>query len=266
MRVVRAYARHSGAANGPASGCIRSHTYKTPEQREGVGAGILRNPRGCRGAIGVSLFCWSFYLGVSRCSGVRRSVKTFNSLPFGSISFQFLSSTRRWGEGMQGLRLRGNTSGRNLFRVDEANARGSRLRGGRRRGGEHWPDLALFTPSREVENEAGVASFGTPSTRTRWAGWPWLWPWLASSGVARSGETFNSVAFGCISSHFPNPHPNPLPEGEGICRPWRDEVYGHCSNQRGYGVSGSCRWFGDGATSRTLNSYGRTPANQLRGV
>ena len=37
------------------------------------------------------------------------------------------------------------------------------------------------------------------------------WPWLASSGVARSGETFNSVAFGCISSHFPNPHPGPLP-------------------------------------------------------
>ena len=26
-------------------------------------------------------------------------------------------------------------------------------------------------------------------------------------GVGRSGETFNSVAFGCISSHFPNPHP-----------------------------------------------------------
>ena len=27
------------------------------------------------------------------------------------------------------------------------------------------------------------------------------WPWLASSGVARSGQTFNSVAFGCISLH-----------------------------------------------------------------
>ena len=58
----------------------------------------------------------------------------------------------------------------------------ARLRGGRG-GGEHWPYwpcLALFTPSCEAENEAGVASFGTPSTRTRWASRPWWWPWLAS--------------------------------------------------------------------------------------
>ena len=31
-----------------------------------------------------------------------------------------------------------------------------------------------------------------------------------TSGVAGSGETFNLVAFGCISSHFPNPHPLPF--------------------------------------------------------
>ena len=34
------------------------------------------------------------------------------------------------------------------------------------------------------------------------------WPWLASSGVARSGETFNSVAFGCIQLHFPFSEPS----------------------------------------------------------
>ena len=33
------------------------------------------------------------------------------------------------------------------------------------------------------------------------------------SGVRRSGESFNSVAFGCFPLH---PHPDPLPEGEGI--------------------------------------------------
>ena len=85
-----------------------------------------------------------------------------------------------------------------------------------RRGGVNpgpiWPCLASFTPNGEAENEATVASFGTPLTgpagpgwpRTRWAHRAFLWsrPWLASSGVARSGETFNSVAFGCISSHF----------------------------------------------------------------
>ena len=46
-----------------------------------------------------------------------------------------------------------------------------------------------------------MASFGTPLTRMRWASWPWLWPWLAPSRVDRSDETFNSVAFGCISLH-----------------------------------------------------------------
>ena len=64
-----------------------------------------------------------------------------------------------------------------------------------------WPCLASFTPSGEAGNGATVASFGTPLTRTRWASRPWLWPWLASSGVVRSGITFNSVAFGCISFH-----------------------------------------------------------------
>ena len=46
--------------------------------------------------------------------------------------------------------------------------------------GPIWPWLALFTPSREAENEAGVASFGSPLSRTRWASRPWWWPWLAS--------------------------------------------------------------------------------------
>ena len=48
------------------------------------------------------------------------------------------------------------------------------------RFGPVWPDLLLATRASR----------------------PWLWPWLASSGVARSGETLNSVAFGCISLLF----------------------------------------------------------------
>ena len=89
--------------------------------------------------------------------------------------------------------------------------------------GPIWPCLASFTPSGEVENEAGVVSFGIALTRTRWASWPWLWPWLASSGVPRSGETFNSVAFGCIWLHSCrlDPRPRPYPGGEGICPPSR---------------------------------------------
>ena len=81
--------------------------------------------------------------------------------------------------------------------------------------GPIWPCLALFTPSHEAGNEATVASFGTPFTPTWWAGRPWLRPWLASSGVARSGETFNSVAFGCISLHFLSSEPSPSPRAKG---------------------------------------------------
>ena len=65
--------------------------------------------------------------------------------------------------------------------------------------GPIWPCLALFTPTVEAGNGATLASLGTPFTRTHWASMRPRWPSLASSGVARSGETFNSVAFGCIS-------------------------------------------------------------------
>ena len=171
---------------------------------------------GCRGAIGVSLFRWWFYLGISRCSGVRRSVKTFNSLPFPSIPV--VDAALR--EGMRGSRLRGNTTGRNLFRVDEANARGFPPARGTAAGvstGPIWPDLALFTPNGEGENEAGVVSFGSPLTRTRCASMRPRWSRLASPGVGGSDETFNSVSFSLIQSHsFPNPHPSPLPESEGV--------------------------------------------------
>ena len=57
--------------------------------------------------------------------------------------------------------------------------------GDRRRGvnpGPIWPCLALFTPTVEV-------------------GMRPPWPWLASSGVARSDETFKTVSFGLIPSH-----------------------------------------------------------------
>ena len=46
-----------------------------------------------------------------------------------------------------------------------------------------WPCLALFTPS----GEAGMRP---------------VWPRWASSRVARSGETFKTVSFRLISSHF----------------------------------------------------------------
>ena len=81
--------------------------------------------------------------------------------------------------------------------------------------GPIWPCLALFTPSCEAENEATAVSFGTPPTRTRWASRPWWWPWLAlvtdpgvGLGVARSGETFNSLPFASISTHFPSFEPS----------------------------------------------------------
>ncbi len=64
-----------------------------------------------------------------------------------------------------------------------------------------WPCLASFTPNRAMEMRPVWPRSGPPLTRTRWASRPWLWPWLASSGVPRSGETFNSVPFRSISFH-----------------------------------------------------------------
>ena len=130
-------------------------------------------------------------------SGVRLGLhphpRLDSSLRWSDARFPSARERRGQGTGMRGSRLHGNDGGVNPGLI--------------------WPCLALFTPTVEAENEAGVASFGPPVTRRHWASWPWL----ASSGVAVSGETFNSVAFGCISSHSsPNPHPGPLPEGEGV--------------------------------------------------
>ena len=128
--------------------------------------------------------------------------------------------------------------------------------------GPIWPCLALFTPTVEAGNGATVASFGPPLTRRRWASRPWLWPWLASAGVARSGETFNSVAFGCIQLHFPFSEPSSaeasaktgtsdttLPPLRPVCAPlsrtldsslrWNDGV--QCRGWCSYGAMGSCR-------------------------
>ena len=63
-------------------------------------------------------------------------------------------------------------------------------------GGEPRPYLALFGlvySWREAENEATVASFGTPLTRTRWTSVASLWLWLALVGLGRScqeGQNF----------------------------------------------------------------------------
>ena len=53
--------------------------------------------------------------------------------------------------------------------------------------GPIWPCLARFTPNREAENEAGVASFGAPPTRKRVAavdscGFIWIFGGLVRSG------------------------------------------------------------------------------------
>ena len=57
--------------------------------------------------------------------------------------------------------------------------------------GPIWPWLASFTPSGEAGNEAAVASFGPPLTRTRRASRPWL----VSLRVARSGKLLNLFRF-----------------------------------------------------------------------
>ena len=93
--------------------------------------------------------------------------------------------------------------------------------------GPPWPHLAL------------------PLTRTRWASWPWLWPRLASSGVARSGKLLirlHLIAFGCIRLHSLSPARG-RDASLGVDR---NDIYEQCSSQRGYGVRGSCRWFGVG--------------------
>ena len=129
---------------------------------------------------------------------VARSDETFNSVAFGCIPY------RLRGAGMRGSRLHGNDGGL---------------------GGEIsilWLNLALlapFTPSGEAGNEATVASFGTTLTPTHCASVALDVATVASLGVARSGETFNSVAFGCISLHSlivdvgqgaPSSQPSPL--------------------------------------------------------
>ena len=134
--------------------------------------------------------------------------------------------------------------------------RGSSSAWKRRGGGPGpiWPCLASFTPIAEAGNEATVASFGPPLTRMRWACRPWLWPCLASLRVARSGETFNSVPFGSISFH------SYRLRGAGMrgSRLHGNDVYEQSSNQRGYGVRGSCRWFGvGGSPSSSLSRRGR---------
>ena len=101
------------------------------------------------------------------------------------------------GAGMRGSRLRGNDGGR--FRGEISIL---------------WLNLALlapFTPSGEAENEATVASFGTPLTPTHCAIVALDVATVASLGVAN----LNSVAFGCIQLHSlsPNPHPRLLPWG-----------------------------------------------------
>ena len=153
--------------------------------------------------------------------------------------------------------------------------------------GPIWPCLALFTPSWEAGNGATVASFGPPLTRRLWASRPWLWPRVASLEVARSGETFNSVAFGCIQLHFPFSEPSSseasaktgtshttLPPLHPVCAPlsrtldsslrWNDggvrgnDVCDQCKGWGSDGAMGSCRLVA--ALTLTLSQRARGPA------
>ena len=118
--------------------------------------------------------------------------------------------------------------------------------------GPIWPCLAPFTPSRAMEMRPVWPRFGLPLTRTRWASWPWLWPWLASSGVPRSGEIFISVSYSLIESHSLSPEPpsSPSPMGRrdlpfaGMTRCLRvNDVHNQCTGWLGDGAMGSCRLF-----------------------
>ena len=142
------------------------------------------------------------------------------------------------------------------MRVGDARFPPSRERG-ELSPGPIWPCLALFTPTVEAGNGATVAPFGTPFTRTRWAQLALV---VASFGLVRSGQerqTFNSVAFDCIRLHSLSPARG----RDASLDVGRNDVCEQCSNQRGYGVRGSCRWFGVGepfspaAALRSLNSY-----------
>ena len=124
-----------------------------------------------------------------------------------------------------------------------------------------WPSLVSFTPNREVENEATVASSGSPFTRTHWAKrghneatlglgcsfgdgdkdarFPSARERRGCSGVVRSGETFNSVPFRSISFHFLS-----LTRGrDARFRLLETASVNQCRGWRGDGAMGSCRWF-----------------------
>ena len=132
--------------------------------------------------------------------GVGRSGETFNSVSFRLISSHFLSSTRAGGGCARTLILAFSQGEKDLQGVSP---------------GPIWPCLASFTPTVEARNEATLASFGTPLTPTHRASMRPRWPRLASSGVRRSGVTFNSVAFSCIWLHSLS---STWPKGGGTAR------------------------------------------------
>ena len=116
--------------------------------------------------------------------------------------------------------------------------------------GPIWPCLALFTPSGEAENEATAALVGTPLTPTQCASMRPRWPCQEWPEAGKLLFLFRFVPFRSIS-YRPNPHPRLLPGGEGTgafagtTEAFRvDDVCEQCSNRRGYGAMGCCRWFG----------------------
>ena len=128
--------------------------------------------------------------------------------------------------------------------------------GARRSGGELilgpiWPWLVRFTPNREAENEAEVASFGPPLTRTHWvrvASRGLIWgSVVALSGVARSGKTFNSRPFPLISYHSshrrmamrPGMRGSRLRGNDGYIR--GNDACNQCTGRCGDGAMGICR-------------------------
>ena len=127
---------------------------------------------------------------------------------------------------------------------------------------DSWTHLASFTPGREAENEAGAASFGPPSTRTHWATVRPRWPRLASSGVARSDKTFNSVSFSRISSHSCRRRGRRGPGTRGSRHRGNDgwfrenDVYNQCTGWRGDGAMGICHVLAGGAPRALVPGHG----------
>ena len=169
---------------------------------------------------------------------------------------------------------------------------GSRMRGSHLRGNDGgsskrpiWQCLASFTPSRWLAMRPEWPRLALRSLVRGGSAWPYFrlrWSRHEWPGVAKLLIRLHSVAFGCFS-YPPNPHPNPLPEGEGIIqgagmRGSRlrgndgeirvNDVCEQCSKRRRDGAMGVCRLDARFPSSRGTTGDCLThpcPLHRLRG-